>query len=83
MEYWKQPTREDIEVLHQQWEASKDWRGDLVFKFLTGYEEIAPGLTRSTFSDGTVVYVNRNAGEWEMDNVRVPGNGYVVRRGKG
>jgi hypothetical protein len=79
-EYWKQPTGEQIEELYEQWKASQEWRGDLLFEFLTDYEQIAPGLTRSTFSDGTVIYVNRTGGKWEMNGIAVSGNGYVVKR---
>jgi hypothetical protein len=73
-------TPEKVKEDYARHVQSRDWGGDLHYEFLTEHEEVAPGVTRSGFSDGTVTFVNRNEEAWAGEGETVPARGYVVKR---
>jgi len=73
-------TPEQVKKDYERHVQSRDWGGDLHYEFFTGHEEVAPGVTRSEFSDGTVIFANRNDEDWTGGEDVVPGKGYVVKR---
>ena len=47
---------------------------------ITNHEELAPDVTATTYSDGTVVYVNYTKNDYQADGVTVPARDYLVER---
>jgi len=82
-EFWKKPTREQIARLYRQWRESERWRGDLEYEYFIEHEEIAPGVTRSVFSDGSEIYVNKTDRPWRRDGLSLPAEGCLVLRPQG
>ena len=52
---------------------------DLQFAFMDGHDELAPGVFRTRYSDGSRVYVNYNAQAAEADGVSIPAQDWVRR----
>ena len=42
------------------------------------HRDVAPGVVRVTYGDGSRVYVNHTAALVEADGVRVPALGYMI-----
>lgn len=52
----------------------------LQYEFLEDHSEVAPGVMRSVFSDGTVILCNYSSGEYKNGDTVVPPLDYVVTR---
>ena len=52
-------------------------------KRITGHERLADEVTRTTYEDGTAVYVNYGNAAYKAGGLTVPARDYLVERGKG
>ena len=55
----------------------KVWR--LQYEYMEGHDELAPGVYRTRYADGTRVYVNYNDAPVPVGEVTVPARDWVVR----
>ena len=55
----------------------KVWR--LQYEYMEGHDELAPGVYRTRYADGTRVYVNYNDAPAEVERVAVPARDWTVR----
>lgn len=78
--FWETPTREKVEQFKRAWDASAEWRGDLDWEFFTDHRYVTPDVSRSTFSDGTVIWVNRSRTPYRADGAEIPAEGHRVVR---
>lgn len=78
MEYNKQPTREEIADLYARFAQWMEWGEELQYAFFTAHEEVAPGVWRSAFSDGTQILVNKTNCDITIDGKTVPAKGQLT-----
>ena len=52
-------------------------------KTMTGHTSLNGDVTLTTYNDGTRVFVNYSARDFEADGVTVPARDYVVKGGSG
>jgi len=79
-EYSETPTREDVEALRERYVRYQEWGGDLQYEFITEHREAEPRVTRTTFSDGTRIYVNKTGEDVRTEGVTVPARGHLMLR---
>ncbi len=48
---------------------------------ITAHEQLAEGVTKTTFGNGTEIYVNYNREEYRKGSVKVPARDYLVKGG--
>lgn len=78
-EIWKDVTKDEVkQIVQERYHSQQEWRGDLDWAFFTGHEEIEDGVTRSEFSDGTVIYASKRDQEWSNGKVTLEPKGYKV-----
>lgn len=77
---WGKTTREDVEKGRRAWEQAQAWGGATHYAFFVDHRELAPGITRSAFSDGTVTLANRTETDWSDGTHTVPAKGHLVLR---
>ncbi len=82
MEFSRAIKKEEVETLFKRWEQHLEWRGDLDFAFFVDHSEEEPGITKSVFSDGTVIYANKTDKDWNQGGVAVPAKGHRIIREK-
>lgn len=51
----------------------------LQYEFMEEHDEVSPGVWRTTYSDGTRVYVNYGKTEATADGIAIPAEGWRVR----
>lgn len=73
-------TGEDVQADYARWRTAQARCGDLHYEFFVDHRELAPGITRSAFSDGTAILVNHTREPWTDGAVTLPARGHVVRR---
>jgi hypothetical protein len=47
---------------------------------MDGHDELAPGLFRTKYSDGSAVYVNYNKSPVSADGVTVPAEDWLLKK---
>lgn len=55
----------------------KTWQ--LQYEFMDGHDELAPGVFRTTYSNGAKVYVNYNDRPATVDDVTVPAQNWILK----
>ena len=66
-------------ILRQQAEVAAVW-AQTEGTPIRSHTVLAQGVTRTLYENGTAVYVNRNAMDWQGAGVTVPADGYTVRQ---
>ncbi len=51
----------------------------LQYEFMTGHDELAPGVYRTSYSNGARVYVNYNTASATVDGVTIPAQDWVLK----
>lgn len=74
------PTQEEIDRIRRAYEKSQQWLGDLQYEFMTDHRRVAPQIDRTTFSDGTRIYVNKSGDDWQGEGVSIPAGEFAVSR---
>ncbi len=80
-EFNASPKREEIDKIREKYVESQQWGGPLAFEFITDHRTLAPKVFRTTFSDGTKIYVNKSGEDWSGEGVTVEAKKYILRRG--
>lgn len=78
--FWEPPTRAKVDELRERYLVQKKWNGKLDLEFITGHEEVARGVFRTTLSDGTRIWVNKSGEAWEGPQLSVPAGAHRVLR---
>ena len=52
----------------------------LQYLWMDGHDELAPGLFRTKYSDGSAVYVNYNKSPVSADGVTVPAEDWLLKK---
>jgi hypothetical protein len=76
------PTKKEIDDIRAKYVESQQWNGPLACEFITDHCMVAPKVFRTTFSEGTKIYVNKGTEGWTGDGVTVAGKKYVIQRGR-
>lgn len=71
--------KEDANATYQK--MKKDF-GHLYDQFITGHEELAKGVYRTEYEDGTQVIVNYNESAYTYKGREIPAKDYIVEGGK-
>ncbi len=74
------PTQEEVDLIRERYETTQQWLGDLQYEFMNDHRRLAGKVDRTTFSDGTRIYVNKSAEEVEVDGVTLAPRGYSIIR---
>lgn len=73
------PTREEIDKIRKEYLETQQWNGPLVYEFITDHHMLAPGVFRTTLSDGTKIYVNKTGQDWTGEGVTVTAKKHLIR----
>lgn len=82
-EFNETPSKERVAELRERYLQHHEWGGDLEYEFITDHRMIAPMVFRTTFSDGTKIYVNKTGGEVSVEDATLEPRGYIIRRPQG
>ncbi len=75
------PTKKEVDEIRRKYLAHREWGGDLDYEFITDHRVLAPGVTRTTLSDGTSIRVNASDRDWTGDGVTLAPKSHRVQRG--
>jgi hypothetical protein len=73
------PKKEEIDRIRERYVESQQWNGPLAYEFITDHRMVAPSIFRTTFSDGTKIYVNKSSHDWVGEGLTVPAKKHLVR----
>lgn len=76
------PTKEEIDKIRERYVETQQWSGPLAYEFITDHRMPAPKIFRTTFSDGTKIYVNKSTEDWSGEAVTVAAKKYVIQKGR-
>lgn len=76
------PTKEEIDKIREKYVEAQQWNGPLAWEFITDHRLLAPGILRTTFSDGTKIYVNKTTETWTGEGVTVAAKKHTIQRSR-
>ncbi len=74
------PTKQEVDQIRERYLRHLEWGGDLDYAFIVDHRQLAPRFTRTTFSDGTRIYVNAGGEAATADELTVAAGGHRVVR---
>jgi len=69
-----------LETLIEQCKASKEYFDSVRYAQMTGFEEITPDVTCTSYSNGVRIYVNYGDSNTAVDGVEIKAKGFAVIR---
>jgi hypothetical protein len=74
------PKKEEIDKIREKYVETQQWNGPLAWEFITDHRMLDSGVFRTSFSDGTKVYVNKGTKDWSGEGVTVAAKKHAIRR---
>jgi len=76
------PTRKKVDEFRRHLLEYQEWGSDLDYEFITDHHSVAPGVSKTTLSGGTQIWVNRTEQDWSGPDRLVKSRGHLVERGR-